>query len=248
MGLPKIVYNPNLAFTGSADVTGAGAGDTVTVHFTSVDTLIDETIVATLSGGETAAALAALLNTQVAGNVNLNGKVSFAASGARLTVSGSYSGGFTFTAAHTGSVVSGLEPGGGFGQASVLLFARGPRNFQAFYSSRKNDNLSTSGLRERVLEANDILITFEMPALRIDDDLPAWAGFMYWALGGLQFDFYPNSDINEHYHCVSDDDNFTPQRVGLRVYSAAFQLRVVPDSIAPASPAQVLQRINGIGP
>ena len=135
------------------------------------------------------------------------------------------------------------DPGTGI---VALDFVRGPQDFKCFYQTRKNDNLSTSGLRERVTEANDILITFGMPALRIDDDLPAWGTFMKFALAGGQFDFYPNVSINEHYHCVSEDDNFTPARVGMMVYSAAFQFRIVPDGLAPATPAVVLKRFNGI--
>lgn len=128
----------------------------------------------------------------------------------------------------------------------VLQCVRGPRAFQCFYKTRKNDNLATSGVRERVLEGNDILITFEMPAMRADDDLPAWAAFMKFALAGTQFDFYPNVDINEHYHLVSEDEGWEPARTGLGVYAAAFKFRVAPDSIAPADPVQVIKRFNGI--
>jgi hypothetical protein len=123
---------------------------------------------------------------------------------------------------------------------------RGPQNFQCYYATRKNENVSTSGLKETVLEHNDILISFDMPAMRIDDDLPAWAALMSFALGGGQFDFYPNISIDEHYHLVSEDTGFAPAYVGLRTYKASFLFRVVPDSIAPADPSQVLKRIAGI--
>ncbi len=130
----------------------------------------------------------------------------------------------------------------------VLTFQRGPQEFRASWDTRAHDNLATSGVRERVLEAHDILITFRMGHMRVDDptDLPAWAAFMKFALGGGQFGFYPNVDIDEQYHCVVDDDGFEPERVAPGMYGAAFEFRVVPDAIAPADPVQVVKRLNGI--
>lgn len=125
-------------------------------------------------------------------------------------------------------------------------FQRGPQNFRAFSRARVNDNLATSGLRERVLEHIDILIAFEMRHLRIDEDLPAWAAFAAWSLGGGQFEFKPDKDLTTYYHCVNDAEGFEPTRTGPGWYTVEFLFRVVPDSLAPAHPAEILRRFYGI--
>jgi len=137
------------------------------------------------------------------------------------------------------------DPGGG---AVDLLFARGPNGFRCFYHARVHDNLSTSGAaRERVTEGLDMLITFTMPALKVADDYAGWMAFSKFALGGGQFTFCPNVDHAENaYHCLSDDQEFAPARVGPQTYTAAFQWRIVPDGSAPADPGVVMQKFYGV--
>lgn len=118
----------------------------------------------------------------------------------------------------------------------TLTFVRGPRQFTCYYSARVHDNLATGGLRERVVEAKDILIEFEMPALRLTDDFDDWASFMDHALAGNQFTFYPDASLATYYHCVSDDTEFKYSRVAPGQYAAEFQWRVVPDADAPDDP------------
>ena len=129
----------------------------------------------------------------------------------------------------------------------TLQFVRGPQRFQCGYQTRAHDNLATSGIRERVLEGNDILIAFGMVHMRVEGDLPEWSAFMKWALGGGQFDFYPDADLPDYYHCVSDDEGFAPQWTAPGQYGAEFRLRVVPDGQAPADPSEVIQRFYGVG-
>ena len=109
-------------FVASTAVSGAGAGDSVSVSFTSTDGLINETIdTGALAGGEDAAALAIALNTAISGNSNLNGKVSFQDEGGKLklVVADTAGTGFDFTSLSTGTVVSGLEAGGTAGGHSA---------------------------------------------------------------------------------------------------------------------------------
>jgi flagellar hook-associated protein 2 len=113
-------------FIGNAAVGGAGAGDTVTVNFTSDDNSIQSSITtAPLSGGEDAAALANLLNAQISANAALNGKVSFSAANGALKIveSDSVGTGFTFTSSHTGAVTTGLDSGGAIGGESAREIA-----------------------------------------------------------------------------------------------------------------------------
>lgn len=133
------------------------------------------------------------------------------------------------------------------GQPEVeIQFERGPRDFQCAYAGRVHDNLATSGVRERVTEHLDMKIAFTMPAMQVGGDLAAWGAFMAFALAGGMFTFAPNAQVPFWFHCVSDDEEWQPARVGRGVYSAVFRWRVVPDELAPASPAIVLERFMGI--
>lgn len=109
-------------FVASAAPATVGAGDTVSVTFTSTDGSISETITtATLAGGEDAAALASALNTAIAANAELNGKVGFSDEGGnlKLVVDETAGVGFDFTSTATGTTVSGLESGGTVGGHSA---------------------------------------------------------------------------------------------------------------------------------
>jgi len=122
----SITANLNSFFVGSANVSGASAGDTVTVNFVSTDTLINTNITTdALAGGEDATALAAALNAKIAANASLNGKVSFSDSGGKLKLIkfDTYDKGFTFTSSSTGSVTTGLAAGGAIGGHSAQEIA-----------------------------------------------------------------------------------------------------------------------------
>lgn len=102
-------------FVAAAAPSGALAGDTLAVSFTADDGSVAASITTPpLAGGENAAALAGLLNAEIAANPDLAGKVSFADQGGSLAVvvSDAAGTGFAFTATPTGGLTSGLEPGG----------------------------------------------------------------------------------------------------------------------------------------
>ncbi len=119
----SISANLNSFFVGSAAVSGASAGDTVTVNFTSSDGLIVESVVTDpLAGGESAAAVATALNAKITANANLNGKVSFTSTAGgelKLIKADTYGKGFTFTSSSTGTIVTGLAAGGTVGGHSA---------------------------------------------------------------------------------------------------------------------------------
>lgn len=116
--------------------------------------------------------------------------------------------------------------------AMLLQFQRGPQNFICYPSARVNDNLSTSGFRERVTEAIDLMITFDMGALRIGDDFQAWAAFDTYALSGGQFAFAPSAG-GGYFNCVSDDTDLQSTRKGAGVYAGKRVWRIVPDGQRP---------------
>ncbi len=109
-------------FIAAAPPAGAGAGDTLTVTFTPNDGSAPVTIATPpLAGGENAAALAGLLNTEIAANPDLTGKVSFEDQGGSLAavVSETAGTGYSFTSTSSGGLVSGLESGGVIGGFSA---------------------------------------------------------------------------------------------------------------------------------
>lgn len=110
----------NSFFVAATGPSSIGAGDTISVSFASEDGGIDEQITTVgLSGSETTADIATLLNDQITANVNLNGKVVFSDEGGsfKLVVNDTAGQGFTFTSSTTGTVASGLEAGGTVGGA-----------------------------------------------------------------------------------------------------------------------------------
>ncbi|MDA1312651.1 MAG: flagellar filament capping protein FliD [Acidobacteria bacterium] len=113
-------------FVAAAGPSTIGVGDTISVNFVSGDAAIDEQITTVaLTGTETTAEIATLLNDQIAANANLSGKLSFSDEGGnlKLIVSDTVGQGFTFASSNSGSVVSGLEAGGVVGGQSAQEIA-----------------------------------------------------------------------------------------------------------------------------
>lgn len=109
-------------FVAAAAPAGAAPGDVVSVSFVSSDGSVAETIATpALAGGESAAALAGLLNAEIAQNPALGGLVSFADEGGALKIAVSDTAGvsFDFSSVSSGAVVSGLEGGGAVGGFSA---------------------------------------------------------------------------------------------------------------------------------
>ena len=129
---------------------------------------------------------------------------------------------------------------------TILAFVRGPRDFRAYYASRAHDNVATGGLRERVVEHHDLMVSFAMEALRVDDDLAAWGTFVRWALDGGTFEFHPyGAGLDYWFRCVLEDQGWAIERRAPGVYGAQFVLRVVPDEKEPASVAEVMLKFYG---
>lgn len=109
-------------FVADAAPATVGAGDTVSVVFSSNDGSINASITTDgLGAGADADAIATALNDKITANAELNGKVSFSAVGGKLklTVDESAGTGFSFTSSSTGTTVSGLETGGSVGGHSA---------------------------------------------------------------------------------------------------------------------------------
>jgi hypothetical protein len=131
--------------------------------------------------------------------------------------------------------------------AIYLNFALPPVNFMPYFDARVHDNLSTDGsVRERVVENPDILISFEMPYMKVAVDLQAWAQFYAYALLGGGFAFCPNTGLPDQYNCVLEDTAWKPARKAPAMYGAPVVIRILQDSVCPADPSVVLRRFYGI--
>jgi len=129
----------------------------------------------------------------------------------------------------------------------TLQFKRGPVNFAVKQVARGNTNLATSGAaQERVLEAMDLLITFEMPHLVIDDDMAGWDAFLQQALAGATFNFFPNSSLTDWYNCVDESGTWDVAHNAPKKYASGFQWRVLNDAYRPSGPGVILRRFYGV--
>jgi flagellin-like hook-associated protein FlgL len=109
-------------FVAAVTPSGATAGDTVSVTFTTDDgSVIESVTTAALAGGEDAAAIAALLNIEIAANPALAGQVRFSDEGGslKLVVDDSAGTEFSFTSSNSGAITTGLEAGGSAGGYSA---------------------------------------------------------------------------------------------------------------------------------
>lgn len=130
--------------------------------------------------------------------------------------------------------------------AVTLTFARGPQGFRCTSKATVHDNQATSGIRERVMERVELVLSFTMGHLRVDDDLDDWSTFMAWALVGESFQFFPDSAQATYYNVVSADEGFDPARVAPGVYSASFVWLIVPDVVsAAATTGSVMRQFYG---
>lgn len=130
------------------------------------------------------------------------------------------------------------------GDTRTVAFKRGPSDFRCYRDARVHDNLASSGaVRERVVEAVDVLITFTMPHLVLGDDLEAWGAFADWWIAGKRFQFSPNSALSDYCTCVAEDTAWQPIRTGPRKFSASVRWRMVADLLTPEV---VLKRFNGV--
>jgi hypothetical protein len=133
------------------------------------------------------------------------------------------------------------------GAQTWLTFNYAPVNFMPYYDARVHDNLSTDGsTRERVTENRDILISFEMPYMKMAVDLQAWAQFYAYALTGGGFTFCPNTSLTDVYNCVLEDHEWKPARKAPGMYGAPVVIRILQDGVCPADPSVVLRRFYGI--
>jgi len=162
-------------FVAAAPPTVPAAGNQITVSFTSTDAAIAGSITTPpLAGGESTAALAVLLNAQVAATPSLAGRITFSDQGGRLKIveSDTVGVGFTFTSSATGGLVTGLESGGVIGGLSA-------QEITAALNARvaANSSLSAAAVRFTAVSGQvqlDADVSFTFRAV----DYPRGTGFV----------------------------------------------------------------------
>lgn len=85
------------------------------------------------------------------------------------------------------------DPGTG---PTTLAFLRAPRHVPAFVlAGVRQDNVSTSGVRESIFLRADSFLEIEMEWVASGSDVQAWSNFINYALRGGQFAYYPDASL-----------------------------------------------------
>ncbi len=80
------------------------------------------------------------------------------------------------------------------GSVSTLPFTYPPTQVAAYNSvATRHDNISSSGVRESILERIDSFLEITMAAVLSGADVQSWNAFMQYALAGNQFSYYPDA-------------------------------------------------------
>ncbi len=112
-----------------------------------------------------------------------------------------------------------------------------------------NDNLATGGVRERVTQRVDLLITFSTVVSVQGGDFAVWMDFQQWALCGKAFPFQPNLANSAYFWCISDDVKITPKRKAIGAYEVSVAWRVRQnDPQSPKMAGAVMRMFCAIDP
>lgn len=143
----------------------------------------------------------------------------------------------------------------GSGAVAVAFYAQ---NFLPRGGARVNDNVATSGAKERIFEATDLFVGFTVPELVPAASYDDWDKFYAWALQGGSFIFTPNSAVTKaaapwsggtyFVNCVLEDTDFTPKKAAFRLFSLDCKFRVVQDAWAPPRSGWLTMAFYGSSP
>jgi hypothetical protein len=110
----------------------------------------------------------------------------------------------------------------------TLAFTYPPRNVAVYNSvATRHDNISSSGVRESILERIDNFLEIEMQAVLLGTDVENWNSFMQYALAGNQFSYYPDASQATYMNYWLED---TTWKAGYRspgLYSFKLKFRQV---------------------
>jgi hypothetical protein len=91
----------------------------------------------------------------------------------------------------------------------------------------RHDNISTSGVRESVLERIDQFMELTLNWIYAGADLANWTAFLDFALTGGAFAYYPDASLPAYTNYVVEDTGATIVYKAAGVYSLKLKLRVL---------------------
>jgi hypothetical protein len=110
----------------------------------------------------------------------------------------------------------------------TLPFTYPPRNVAAYNSvATRHDNVSSSGVRESILERIDNFLEIEMQAVLAATDVTVWNAFMQYALQGGQFSYYPDASQTAYTNYWLEDTTWKAGYKAPGIYSFKLKFRQV---------------------
>jgi hypothetical protein len=115
-------------------------------------------------------------------------------------------------------------PAGGTEQTLSFVSppTRQPGNWK---SAVRHDNVSSSGVRESVLERVDEFLEINLDWIRAGTDLANWQAFVDHALTGAAFAFYSDASVTSFINCVLEDTEARIEFKAVGVYSLTLKFR-----------------------
>lgn len=93
-------------------------------------------------------------------------------------------------------------------------------------AATRHDSITSSGIKQSVLERIDDLMTLSFPFVPLSD-MAAWKAFMVWVLAGNVFAYRPNStDDTVWGEYTLESQDWTPKFVSVGIFSFDFQCRL----------------------
>ena len=117
-------------------------------------------------------------------------------------------------------------PAGGTQQ--TLSFVSPPKQQPGYVKSAvRHDNISTSGIRESVLERIDQFTELTLDWIRAGTDYANWTTFLDFALTGAAFAYYPDASLAVYTNYVLEDTGARMDYKATGVYSLKLKFRVL---------------------
>jgi|SRR5579859_1021353 len=117
-------------------------------------------------------------------------------------------------------------PAGGTQQ--TLSFMSPPQQQPGYLKTAvRHDNISTSGIRESVLERVDQFTELSLNWIRAGTDLANWTAFLDFALTGAAFAYYPDASLTAYTNYVLENTDATLAYKAAGVYALKLKFRVL---------------------
>ncbi len=114
------------------------------------------------------------------------------------------------------------------GSDITLEFSFPPRQSPAYHKvATRHDNISTTGIRECVLERVDDFLDLTVEWIPAGDELDNWRTFLDYALAGGPFAYYPDASQSSFTNYVLEDTEARLEYRAPGMYSLALKLRTL---------------------